>query len=61
MEEETKKFYLSKTFWINIIAIAAILAQTQIGFVIEPQSQAAILAVINLGLRAITKQPISWK
>ena len=60
-EEEAKKFYQSKTFWVNVIAIAAILAQTQTGFVIGAESQAAILAVINLVLRAVTKEPIAWK
>ena len=61
MEEEAKKVYQSKTFWVNVIAILAILAQTQTGFVIGAESQATILAAINLVLRAITKQPITWK
>jgi len=55
-----KKWYLSKTLWVNIVALAAIIAQTTTGFIIDPASQAAILAVINLILRAITGEEIDW-
>jgi len=55
-----KKWYLSKTLWVNIIALTAIIAQTTTGFVIDPASQAAILAVINLILRAVTGEEINW-
>ena len=55
-----KKWYLSKTLWVNIVALAAIIAQTAAGFVIDPESQAAILAVINLILRAVTDEEIDW-
>ena len=56
---ETKPFYSSKTLWVNVIGIAAIIAQAQFGFIIDAQTQAAILAVINMILRAVTKQPLS--
>lgn len=49
-----KKWYKSKTLWINIIALIAILAQTQHGFIIHPEEQAALLTIINLALRMIT-------
>ena len=52
----TKKFYQSKTFWVNVIATAAIGIQTQTGFVIDPSIQAVILSVLNTGLRLVTKQ-----
>ena len=61
MTEEIKKVWKSKTFWVNVIAILALLAQTQVGFIIDAEAQAALLAVINLGLRAVTKTPIAWK
>jgi len=51
-----KNWYHSKTLWINIIAIVAIALQAYFGFVIEPQDQVAILAVINLILRIITHE-----
>jgi len=52
----TKKFYQSKTFWVNVIATIAIGVQTQTGFVIDPSIQAVILSVLNTGLRLVTKQ-----
>jgi hypothetical protein len=55
-----KPFYLSKTFWVNVIALCALLLQGMFGWVLEPQHQAAILALVNLVLRAITREPLSW-
>lgn len=52
----TKKFWLSKTFWVNVIATVGIVVQTQTGFVIDPSIQAIGLSVVNTGLRLITKQ-----
>ncbi len=53
-EAETKKLYKSKTVIVNVITIVALIAQTQTGFVISPDEQMGILAVINLALRAVT-------
>lgn len=58
---DNKKFYTSKTLWVNALSIVAILVQTQTGFIISAESQVAILGIINLILRAITKQPVEWK
>ena len=56
-----KKFWLSKTFWINLVAIGAIIAQWVTGNeVIDAEAQVAILAVINLILRLVTNKQISW-
>lgn len=57
---KVKKFYESKTFWVNVIAIGAILLQSQTGFVATPEMQMAVLAMINIALRAITKEPLDW-
>jgi len=54
-----KKFWLSKTFWINFIACTAIIIQSQTDFVIDPEKQTAILGFINLLLRFFTKEEIS--
>ena len=56
-----KKFWKSKTFWMNIIAIAAIIAQAEYGFIIDPEAQFCILGVVNLIIRAVTKEGIGWK
>ncbi|RJQ22016.1 MAG: hypothetical protein C4560_03045 [Nitrospiraceae bacterium] len=57
---DSKNILQSKTFWVNIIAVLAMLAQTQTGFIIEPEAQAAILSVINIILRFVTKSPVVW-
>jgi len=55
-----KKFYLSKTFWVNVVCIAALGLQMRYGFVIGAELQALALTAINLGLRKITNQPVTW-
>ncbi len=57
---ENKIWYASKTFWLNIIAIVAIILQGKFGYTVSPEIQVAILALINIVLRAITKQEIVW-
>lgn len=52
----TKKFWLSKTFWVNVLATIGIVIQSQTGFIIDPSLQAFSLSVLNTGLRLITKQ-----
>ncbi len=46
--------------WVNAIGIIAIIAQAQFGFLVDPATQMAILAVINMLLRAITGEEIVW-
>lgn len=55
----SKPIYLSKTMWVNVIAMFALFLQQKYGFVMSGESQAAILIVINMILRVITKQPVS--
>ena len=55
-----KKWYLSKTFWANFLALVAFIAQGQYGFVISLEWQAMGLTALNFVLRAITKEPVSW-
>ena len=56
----TKRWYTSKTLWLNLLAIAALVAQAEFGYVLDAEAQAALLAVINLILRAITKEGLSY-
>lgn len=56
----TKNWYTSKTLWTNVIGIAVIAVQGQYGFIVDPGIQTAILAVINIVLRKITKEEIVW-
>ena len=55
-----KKWYFSKTVWINFFALAAIYLQTEFGFILSPELQASALTLINLGLRAVTKEQVTW-
>ncbi|NBP16769.1 hypothetical protein EBU95_20680 [bacterium] len=55
-----KKFYESKTFWTNIIAATALIAQIKFGFIFDAEVQALMLTGINLVLRKITKDPVTW-
>ena len=53
----TKKWFHSKTLWINILAGVAIIIQAATGEQWLPaETQVGILAVLNLFLRIITKQ-----
>lgn len=51
-----KKWIKSKTLWINVIAIGAIIIQCEFGFVASPELQFAVLGIVNLVLRAITNE-----
>lgn len=56
-----KKWYLSKTMWVNIIATIGIITQTVTGHdVISPEVQGIILALINIILRIITKHELTF-
>ena len=56
---DTKRWYTSKTLWLNLLAIVALIAQTESGYVLGAEAQAVILAAINLLLRIITKKGLS--
>jgi len=56
-----KAWWRSKTLWVNVIGGLALLAQSQWGFVIDGEIQAAILAIVNLALRLITNEAVGLK
>ena len=55
----TKRWYTSKTLWVNLLAIVAFGVQTEFGYVLDAEAQAVILATINLLLRIVTKKGLS--
>ena len=55
-----KKWYKSKMFWVNLIALVSVLMQIYFGKVIQPEMQITILGVLNMVLRFITKEEIIW-
>jgi len=36
---EAKPIWLSKTLWVNVVSIIALVVQTYAGFVIDPEKQ----------------------
>ena len=56
---DTKRWYTSKTLWLNLLAIVAFVAQAEFGYILDVEAQAVILAAINLLLRIITKKGLS--
>lgn len=54
-----KKWIGSKTLWINVIAIAAIIIQAEYGFIVSPELELAALGVINLILRKYTNEGLT--
>ena len=58
---EEKKIWASKTLYLNLLAIVAIIVQYTTGQeLLGAEAQVAILAVINLILRMVTGKPIKW-
>jgi len=54
LNDGTKPWFLSKTLWLNIAALVALLIQSEHGFVIPPEEQLIIVGFANIILRAIT-------
>jgi len=57
-----KKWYVSKTIWVNaIMLVSSVLVATGVAAVeISPETVAIVITVINFILRAVTKEDIVW-
>jgi hypothetical protein len=55
-----KKWYVSKTFWANVVAGLTMIGQIKYGFLIPAEYQMMIMSFVNIGLRKITKDPVIW-
>lgn len=56
-----KKWYTSKTVWSNFIMLIGVIVLNTTGKnILTPEVQAAIITVVNLLLRIITKEEITW-
>jgi len=55
---DKKSFLTSKTLWVSFLAFVAFVIQGFTGFVVSPEFQGAILAMIMFGLRFMTKQSV---
>jgi hypothetical protein len=57
-----KKWWTSKTMWVNVISLIAIVGQGLTGKELIPlEAQGSILAGINMVLRMVTNGPVVWK
>ena len=57
-----KLWYTSRTLWANLLVVIALVVTNITGNnPLTAEAQIGILGLINLILRAITKQPINWE
>lgn len=54
-----KSLWQSKTFWINAATAAAAVGSGQMGFSLPPKFAVPVLAISNILLRLLTKQPVT--
>ena len=55
-----KNWYMSKTVWLNILAVLVVVVQALQGQAwINPEYQVLALAILNAVVRLLTNQPIS--
>lgn len=59
--DHIKSIFLSKTFWVNIIALVAFITQKHFGYIISQDIQIEILTIVNILLRSITTEAVTWK
>ena len=59
---EAKHWWASKTIWLNLLAIVAIILNSLFGVELDTEAQVAlatgILAVLNIILRTVTSRPV---
>lgn len=57
-----KKWYYSKTVWVNIISLIVVIINEKTKLnIITPEIEVYLLAFINLILRTISHENIVWK
>lgn len=61
LTQDAKKFWQSKTVWVNLIAAAAAAIQYKTGFIVDAEQQFMVLTLVNLVLRSITDTKIEWR
>ena len=57
-----KKWFESKTLWVNFIALVAVVLEGIYGKpIINAETQSVLIVIINMALRNLTKDEINWK
>lgn len=60
MTNRIKKWYVSKTLWINVFMLLAIIVQQATGYdLLTSEVQASLIVVINVFLRLITNEELA--
>jgi hypothetical protein len=54
-----KKWYKSKTVWLNVITAIGVFTLNQFGYEITEYQTTLLLSLINLLLRSITKEGLT--
>ena len=52
---KAKNMLKSKTFWMQVLSIAAAVSGV---IPMAPETMAAVVGLINIALRAVTKEPV---
>jgi hypothetical protein len=64
MDQTPKNIFTSKTFWTNLLAPVFLWLATHYGINLDPQTQGyviiGVMMLVNIGLRYITKQPVTF-
>jgi hypothetical protein len=59
-----KLWYTSKTMWVNVFMLVGLVLNAKFGLGIPVEENAewvvGALGVVNIGLRAITKEAVDW-
>ena len=55
-----KSIWVSKTFWVNVLAVVGDIILNMTGHALPAGWDITALGIINLILRTVTKQPVSW-
>ena len=55
-----KKWWLSKTLWVNLISILAVVLANKTDINLSSEMQVQIIAVVNIILRLITRTELKW-
>lgn len=63
MPEGSKSIFTSKTFWANIVGLVAMILQGTTGseILVPIETQGVLLTMINILLRSITKDSVTWQ
>ena len=57
-----KSIFTSKTFWVNVVGLVAMVVQGITGKeILTLEIQGTIMAVLNILLRTVTKDPVNWQ